>query len=363
MEIFFSGPMFALASAVAPSSCADGVHCLKVAVGNLTFNCRQAGPAMGEASAGNVMLLHGFPEWSSMFVPLMRRLADRGYQSVACNQRGYSSGARPARVTDYNYNTLADDVWALAAAFNFTSGGAKFHLVGHDHGGVLGWVVAASPRGAASLRSYTSLSIPHPAAFSAGLFGAAADEKQQDASQYFSIFTLNASASLHGSVLYHTMGATTSDADMGDAFPDATSFQKAVWWYNGAFDASVLAAPPVISAWELTKRGSFASAAMRALFGGTPRPGIAAGHSPGPVGMPALYVCGGSDYAILCNRPYALKTVDYCAAATYSYLEVDCGHSLLSCAKPDETEKVTAAIIAHLEAAGHEGGDSAYAYS
>jgi len=36
----------------------------------------------------------------------------------------------------------------------------SFHLIGHDHGAVLGWTVAASDAGAARLASYvTSISV------------------------------------------------------------------------------------------------------------------------------------------------------------------------------------------------------------
>merc|ERR1719421_886353 len=101
-----------------------------------------------------------------MYMPLMRTLAAKDYRSVACNQRGYSPGAAPANVSDYNYNLLRDDVFAVAAAVNYTTGGRKFHLVGHDHGAVLGWVATASAAGKASLLSYSALSIPHVDAFS-----------------------------------------------------------------------------------------------------------------------------------------------------------------------------------------------------
>ena len=43
---------------------------------------------------------------------------------------------------------VEDDVFALAASANFT---AKWHLVGHDHGAMLGWKCAASVRGRAQL--------------------------------------------------------------------------------------------------------------------------------------------------------------------------------------------------------------------
>ena len=164
--------------------CTDGITCTTVAASGLAFDCRFGGASL-DNPVGNVMLLHGFPEWSDMYMPLMRLLANEGYKSVACNQRGYSPGAAPDNVADYNYNVLRDDVFNIADAVNFTG---QFHLVGHDHGAALGFYAAASPRGEARILSYSSLSIPHLAAFADGLFGPTADIEQQIASQYFTMY-------------------------------------------------------------------------------------------------------------------------------------------------------------------------------
>jgi pimeloyl-ACP methyl ester carboxylesterase len=144
-------------------ACSDGITCTLLAANNLTFQCRLAGPVA--SARAQVLLLHGFPEWSDMYVPLMRTLGGLGYRSLACNQRGYSPAAAPDDVRSYDYGLLADDAFALAAAgLNLSASRPRFHLVGHDHGAVLGWTMAASARGAALLQSYTALSIPHPAA-------------------------------------------------------------------------------------------------------------------------------------------------------------------------------------------------------
>lgn len=86
------------------------------------------------------MLLHGFPEFANMYDDLMRALAGAGYTSVACDQRGYSAGASPTDVESYNYDILRDDVFNIAEAVGFQ----EFHLIGHDHGGALGWHATAS---------------------------------------------------------------------------------------------------------------------------------------------------------------------------------------------------------------------------
>jgi pimeloyl-ACP methyl ester carboxylesterase len=312
------------------SACTNGIACRKVPANNLTFDCRFGGPS---DCVGNVLLLHGFPEWSSMYMPLMRVLAQKGYCSVACDQRGYSAGAAPEDEAAYSYNNLRDDVFAVAEAVGFK----KFHLVGHDHGAVLGWYAAGSERGRERILSYSGLSVPHGDAFSAGLRGPTADLQQQSASQYFTVFVLNQSASLHGYALFLGMGLISG-------FLTAHSFQKAIWWYNGAMDLGVLSMPPLMNATELRKNGFSAMAAMRSLYGGTPNDGIPQKVATGKISMPSLYVCGTQDYAILCNRSYALKTKDYCTS-DYHYLPVDCGHSVLDCSSSAETEKVVNAIV------------------
>ncbi len=46
------------------SGCAEGSTCKQVQASGFTFDCRFAGEA--NRSSGDVMLLHGFPEWASM---------------------------------------------------------------------------------------------------------------------------------------------------------------------------------------------------------------------------------------------------------------------------------------------------------
>ena len=86
-----------------------------------------------------VILLHGFPETSAMWTPLIEAAASDGFRVVAFDQRGYSPGARPDDVAAYAVPALVDDVLAVADALGFQ----RFHLVGHDWGCVVGWSVAS----------------------------------------------------------------------------------------------------------------------------------------------------------------------------------------------------------------------------
>jgi pimeloyl-ACP methyl ester carboxylesterase len=120
----------------------------------LTFDVFDEGPLDGEV----VVLLHGFPERSTTWRNVVPLLHERGYRTVALDQRGFSPGARPERRRDYRMVTLGDDVAALIDKI-----GGPVHLVGHDWGAVVGWAVAMlSPE---LLRSYTAISVAHPMAF------------------------------------------------------------------------------------------------------------------------------------------------------------------------------------------------------
>ena len=75
-----------------------------------------------------VILLHGFPESSIMWQPLMDSVAAEGFRVVAFDQRGYSPNARPAGKNAYKTDLLVSDVLAVADQVGFDT----FHLVGHD---------------------------------------------------------------------------------------------------------------------------------------------------------------------------------------------------------------------------------------
>jgi pimeloyl-ACP methyl ester carboxylesterase len=126
----------------------------------LVFDAIAAGPPAGEP----VVLLHGFPQTSACWTGVLGRLAAAGCRALAPDQRGYSPDARPAAVRCYRTPELAADVLALADA----AGAARFHLVGHDWGGVVAWHLAGRhPERVASL---TAVSTPHPRAFASALW-------------------------------------------------------------------------------------------------------------------------------------------------------------------------------------------------
>jgi len=136
---------------------ARGVERLEIDANGMTFTARAAGPRAGRP----VLLLHGFPQTSWGWRPVLGALAASGYRALAPDQRGYSPGARPTEVEAYAMPNLVADVLALADTLEL----GRFDLVGHDWGGMVAWVVAS--RHPERVRSLAVVSTPHPDALRA----------------------------------------------------------------------------------------------------------------------------------------------------------------------------------------------------
>jgi pimeloyl-ACP methyl ester carboxylesterase len=162
-------------------------------LGHLTFDALAAGTPAAAGQGKLVLLLHGFPETDEAYRQILGRLAAAGYYAVAPNQRGFSPGARPAAVDDYEVADLAGDVLAMATAL----GADRFHLVGHDWGGAVAWKVAGLAP--ARLRSMVVLSTPHPDAFDDAYANPASGQAQMVA--YQAAFRGAGGDSLAGAVL------------------------------------------------------------------------------------------------------------------------------------------------------------------
>ena len=141
----------------------------------LRFDALAAGPTGGEL----VLLLHGFPQFADSWTPILHALADAGYHAVAVNQRGYSPGARPREVKAYALQNLVSDALTFAESL----GHQRFHLVGHDWGGLVAWQLAADHPD--RLKTLTVLATPHTGAF---LRAVKHDPDQRRRSLYIPLF-------------------------------------------------------------------------------------------------------------------------------------------------------------------------------
>jgi pimeloyl-ACP methyl ester carboxylesterase len=120
----------------------------------LIFDMYVGGPEDGQP----VLLLHGFPQDHREFDLLAPKLHAAGLRTYALDQRGYSPGARPVPVAEYKLTEPAADAVAVLDALGIESA----HVVGHDWGSQIGWLLAAGhPE---RVRTLTAVSVPHPRA-------------------------------------------------------------------------------------------------------------------------------------------------------------------------------------------------------
>ena len=156
---------------------------------NLTFTCRVGGM---KNSGDTVILLHGFPETSRMWYELIKVLSSNNYRVVAPDQRGYSQRARPLKVSDYKINKLTQDVVNLADAFKAN----RFHLIGHDWGAAVGWVLSSVCKD--KIITYSALSVPHLDAFSDAISN---NKIQKKKSYYIKLFRIKFLPELYFKIL------------------------------------------------------------------------------------------------------------------------------------------------------------------
>ena len=152
----------------------------RVRANGLDFRVLAAGPEQGALA----VLLHGFPEGAESWLPQLDALATVGRRAVAPDLRGYGGSDCPPEPEAYALPHLIDDVAALVAAL----GRDRCDLAGHDWGALLGWAVAS--RRPDLLRTWTALSVGHPAALAAatGLDGRGGSDPDQQARSSYVLF-------------------------------------------------------------------------------------------------------------------------------------------------------------------------------
>jgi pimeloyl-ACP methyl ester carboxylesterase len=124
----------------------------RLKVGDVRLSVTSAGD--GEP----VVLLHGFPEISYSWRHQLPALAGAGARALAPDLRGYGDSDRPSEVEAYALPALVADIVGLLDAI----GADSAHLVGHDWGGSIAWVLAS--RAPERVKSLTILNSPHPVA-------------------------------------------------------------------------------------------------------------------------------------------------------------------------------------------------------
>jgi NAD(P)-dependent dehydrogenase (short-subunit alcohol dehydrogenase family)/pimeloyl-ACP methyl ester carboxylesterase len=111
----------------------------------------------GDSGAAVVVLVHGYPDNSSIWDGVAERLSSR-YRVVRYDVRGCGESDAPRDRRDYGLDQLAAD---LAAVVRAVSPGGPVHLVAHDWGSIQAWHAVTDPDLGELFASYTSISGPN----------------------------------------------------------------------------------------------------------------------------------------------------------------------------------------------------------
>jgi pimeloyl-ACP methyl ester carboxylesterase len=110
--------------------------------------------ALAEGEGDTVLCLHGFPDNLHSFRHQLPVLAAGGHRVLALGLRGYEPATQPGLGIDhYHPVRVAEDVIEWAQTLG------PVHLIGHDWGGIVGYLAAASRPDL--FRSLTTLAVPH----------------------------------------------------------------------------------------------------------------------------------------------------------------------------------------------------------
>lgn len=110
----------------------------------------------GDREWPTVLLVHGFPDTSAVWDPVVERLMD-SFHVVRYDVRGAGQSGVPPNRSGYALPLLVEDMVAVVEA---TSPDRPVHLVAHDWGSIQGWDAVTTEAVAARFASYTSISGP-----------------------------------------------------------------------------------------------------------------------------------------------------------------------------------------------------------
>lgn len=255
-----------------------------------------------------VVFLHGFPQTTRAWLPVMGALASEGFRCIGIDQRGYSEGARPAGVDRYRYEDLVGDVIGISEVLGLES----FHVAGHDWGAFTAWaLVSVAPQ---LVRTLTAISVPHYLAFARASWEGGEE----------GVYRQWMAACMAPGAVAETMIADHDFAGLRVTLPDTSGGDLA--YYRELF-SDPAALTGAVNWWRAC-RGH-----RRALEDPTfPFP---------PVSTPTLFIWGNRD-------PYvsrlAVDLAEPLMIGPYRFVELDAGHWLME----ERTEDVAGNMLALL---------------
>ncbi len=115
----------------------------------------EQGPTGGDA----VLLIHGFPDSTELWRHQVAHLSRAGYRVVASDLRGFGRSTMPESLAEYHVLRAVADQVAILDHLDIE----RAHVVGHDWGAAVAWLLAMFEPG--RTRSLCALSVGHPNAF------------------------------------------------------------------------------------------------------------------------------------------------------------------------------------------------------
>jgi pimeloyl-ACP methyl ester carboxylesterase len=85
-----------------------------------------------------VVFLHGFPDTHDLWRHQVAALTGAGFRTIAPDMRGRGRSDRPQDVSDYGLQKIVADVTGIMDALDVE----RAHVVGHDWGAAVAWLVA-----------------------------------------------------------------------------------------------------------------------------------------------------------------------------------------------------------------------------
>ena len=92
-----------------------------------------------EGSGTPVILLHGFPDTGDVWRKQVPALVQHGFRAIVPDMRGRGRSGKPEAVSDYRLSSIVRDVAGILDALRIE----RAHVVGHDWGAGVAWLVAA----------------------------------------------------------------------------------------------------------------------------------------------------------------------------------------------------------------------------
>jgi pimeloyl-ACP methyl ester carboxylesterase len=92
-----------------------------------------------EGSGTPVILLHGFPDTGDLWRNQVAALVKSGFRTIVPDMRGRGRSSKPDAVSEYRLSSMVADVTAILDALRID----RAHVVGHDWGAAVAWLVAA----------------------------------------------------------------------------------------------------------------------------------------------------------------------------------------------------------------------------